>query len=316
MGPKPQPTRGKLAREAAAVAAQVARSEIGGEAARPKRKGGGLSNFVFATDHPADGAFILRLGREPEKADDFRKECWAMRRAAKAGVPVADVLAVGEEGGWAWMVQRRVAGEEGTHHPDRRKALQEMGRLTRLIHGVPTRGFGHAFDPKREIFTGAKSWADHCETELRFEERLTILNRNRMLARSQADRLEGVLGEIAGWDEKPVLHHGDMRLKNVMIDGEPGKVSAVIDWDLCASSIGPYWDLSLALHDLSIDAKQAFLDGYGLSEAEIAAMAPALKAFNIINYAPFVAAAADQKDEGLLEQYRTRFSGALDLYSL
>ncbi len=45
-------------------------------------------------------------------------------------------------------------------------------------------------------------------------------------------------------------------------------------------------------------------------------MAPVLKAFNIINYAPFVAHAAEKKDESLLEQYRTRFSGALDLYSL
>ncbi len=151
---------------------------------------------------------------------------------------------------------------------------------------------------------------------MRLQERLTILNRHRMLARSQADRLEGVLAEIAGWDAKPVLHHGDMRLKNVMVDGDPGMVTAVIDWDLSASSIGPYWDLSLALHDLSIDAKHAFLEGYGLSEREIADMAPALKAFNIINYAPFVAHAAEKKDEALLDQYRTRFSGALDLYSL
>ncbi len=69
------------------------------------------------------GAFILRLGDGTDKLSDFRKECWAMRKAGEAGVPVAEVLAVGEEKGWAWMVQRRIEGEEGTHHPDRRKAL-------------------------------------------------------------------------------------------------------------------------------------------------------------------------------------------------
>ena len=45
-------------------------------------------------------------------------------------------------------------------------------------------------------------------------------------------------------------------------------------------------------------------------------MAPILKAINIINYAPFVERAAEEKDEQRLDQYRTRFSGALDLYSL
>jgi hypothetical protein len=38
------------------------------------------------------------------------------------------------------------------------------------------------------------------------------------------------------------------------------------------------WDLALALHDLSIDAKQEYLSGYGLQEAEVREMGPALKA--------------------------------------
>jgi aminoglycoside phosphotransferase (APT) family kinase protein len=54
-----------------------------------------------------------------------------------------------------------------------------------------------------------------------------------------------------------------MRLKNVMVD-EAGKITAVIDWEFCSSNVAPYWDL--ALHDLSVDAKQAFLGGYGVSE--------------------------------------------------
>ena len=37
-------------------------------------------------------------------------------------------------------------------------------------------------------------------------------------------------------------------------------------WEFCSSNVAPYWDLSLALHDLSIDAKQASLGGYGVSE--------------------------------------------------
>jgi aminoglycoside phosphotransferase (APT) family kinase protein len=316
MQPKPKPATGKLARAAAAVAAKVAGREIGAGHGKLKRLSGGLSNFVFAIDHAEAGPFVLRLSQEPDKTEAFLKEAWAMERAAEAGIPVAEVVAVGADEGWAWMVQHRVDGQDGTHHPDRHMVLKEMGRLTRTIHTIRTKGFGHAFDAKRKAFVGARTWAEHCAKELKFEERLVVLNASRMLSRSQAARLEAALGEIAAWDAKPVLNHGDMRLKNVIVDGDPAKVRAVIDWELCASSVAPYWDLSLALHDLSIDAKQAYLEGYGLSEKRIAEISDVLKAVNIINYAPAVEQAAARKDEAALERYRTRFSGALDLYSL
>ena len=74
--------------------------------------------------------------------------------------------------------------------------------------------------------------------------------------------------------------------------------------------------ISMALHDLSVDAKHEFMAGYGLSESEVRDIAPVLKAINIMNYAPFVERAAAEGDKPKLEQYRTRLSGALDLYSL
>lgn len=45
-------------------------------------------------------------------------------------------------------------------------------------------------------------------------------------------------------------------------------------------------------------------------------MAPVLKALNVTNYAPCIERAAAEGDERRLDQFRTRFSGALDLYSL
>ncbi len=41
-----------------------------------------------------------------------------------------------------------------------------------------------------------------------------------------------------------------------------------------------------------------------------------MKAFNIVNYAPEIERIAEAKDATRLERYRTRLSGALDLYSL
>jgi len=93
-------------------------------------------------------------------------------------------------------------------------------------------------------------------------------------------------------------------------------ITAVIDWECCASNVALYWDLSVALHDLSVDAKQEFLMGYGMNENKIREIAPLIKAINLINYAPYVERAAEERDRARLEQYRTRLSGALDLYLL
>ncbi len=39
---------------------------------------------------------------------------------------------------------------------------------------------------------------------------------------------------------------------------------------------------------ISIDEKQEFLAGYGITDDQVAVMAPLLKALNIINYAPYI----------------------------
>lgn len=302
---------------ARAAALAILRDATGQVPARLARKGGGLTNVVYAAEMPNGERLILRMSPGPDKAAAYFKERWAMEQAAGAGVPVPETLTVGaHDSGFDFMVQRAVPGQDATDHPERLTLLHEMGRLTKLIHGIRTKGFGQEFDTKTGRFTGAAKWRDYVAKELRFEERLDLLNRNRMLSRQQASRLEGVMLDILGWEVEPVLNHGDMRLKNVMADGEPARITAVLDWEFCSSNAAPYWDLSLALHDLTIDAKHVFLEGYGLDEDEIIAVSDVIKAINIINYAPYVAKAAEEGEEALLAQYRTRFSGALDLYSL
>lgn len=239
-----------------------------------------------------------------------------MTKAQEVGVPTPEVLEVGCEAvSLPYMVSRRVEGREATHHPERFKVLREMGRLTALIHTVPTSGFGRTFDWSKNQLSRNESWKDYLRCELKVDERLDMLVSQGGLLPAKAEALRATFTEMESWTDPPALNHGDVRLKNVLAD-ESGAVTALIDWELCTSAIAPYWDLSLALHDLSIDAKQEFLAGYGLPEDEIRGMAPALKALNMINYAPFVAGAAAAADTKRLDRYRTRFTGALDLFSL
>jgi len=302
------------AEEAGRMAEQVLIHLLGSPPAAMRPLGGGLTNFVFEADHPG-GTLVVRMSATPSKVKEYLKEQWAMARASEQGVPVPEVLEVGTEPiPFPYMVSRKVVGIEGTHHPDRFRVLREMGRYAKLIHGVPTHGFGHTFDWSENRLSRKDTWADYLRREFRGEQRLGLLERHKMLSPAALQRLRATLRDIEGWDPQPALNHGDLRLKNV-IAGPDGEVMALLDWEFCTSNAAPYWDLSLALHDLSIDAKDQFLAGYGMTPREVMEVAPALRAFNVLNYAAVVNRAADEGDQPTLDRLRARLQGGLDLYA-
>ena len=116
-------------------------------------------------------------------------------------------------------------------------------------------------------------------------------------------------------DGQASLNHCDLRLKNVIVD-EGGDIAAIVDWEECLSTIAPQWELSIALHDLSIDEKHALIDGYGLSSHQLKEMAPLIKAFNILNYSPVLEQAIANQNDKNLDEIKLRLMGFLDLYSL
>ena len=127
--------------------------------------------------------------------------------------------------------------------------------------------------------------------------------------------LERELQKIRRWKGRPSLAHGDIRLKNVVLD-KTEKITAILDWENCISSMAPYWELSIALHDLTMDEKETFLEGYGLGLDEYLEIAPSIKALNLLNYAPYLQRALKRKDKARLQELRARLNGAFDLYSL
>ena len=295
-------------RHAGAVLKQL----LGSAPSEVKALGGGLSNFVFAVRHSKQD-YVLRINAAPGKVKDYLKEQWAMARAAEQGVPVPEVLEVGAHP-LPFMVSRRVPGAEGTHHPDRRLVLEELGRLAKRIHAVPTNGFGQTFDWSGNVLSRRDTWREYMDREFHGEQRLEILQAQEMLPPRALKSLRATLREMQGWDIAPALNHGDLRLKNVIVD-EAGTIGALLDWEFSTSHAAPWWDASLALHDLSVDAKQAFLEGYGLSPAQVLEAAPVLRAFNVLNYAQAVDRAARKRDQAKLAWLRARLHGGLEMYA-
>lgn len=294
------------------LARTVIKRHFGG-ARQIKYLSGGLTNFVFSF-RAEDGDFVIRISPDPHRLNSFLKEQWASTAAKKEGVPVAEILEVGSEMiGHPYMVTRSIAGGDATHHPKRLEILNELGRLAARINSIRTRSFGQTFDWSENKLSKNKTFKEWLHEEYDAEGKLELLRKHKMLTPQRAKAIEKIFADAARSNGRPVLNHSDLRLKNVIAD-EDGKIQAVIDWEGCTSNIPPAWELSLALHDLGPDEMQAFLEGYEIKPKKLEESMPLVRAYNITNYATAVGEVA--KDKKLLEHYRLRLSGLLDLYSV
>lgn len=273
----------------------------------------GLTNFVFAC-HVKEGDFVIRISPDPHHLKLFIKEQWAVNAAKDEGIPVAEILEVGSELiGSPFMVTRKVDGDDALHHPKRLTILKELGSIAAKINSIGTNGFGGTFDWSENKLSKCSTFKEWLQEEYDVDGKLGALCKHKLLTPEQSKAVAKVFADASGSGSRPVLNHGDLRLKNV-IASQDGKVLAIIDWEGCISNIAPAWELSTALHDLGIDGKQQFVEGYGIKPKKLRDTMPLIKAFNIANYATAIDMIA--KDKRLLEHYRMRLSGTFDLYSL
>lgn len=292
----------------------VARHHFGEPARQLAECGGGLTNAVYRFK-VSQGEFVARTHEDSTKFQDYLKEQWAMDAARAVGVPTPRVLEVGSfADGRPYMISERVHGIEGRLAPKRLDLLEQMGQAAAKLHTVRTHGFGSVFDWSTNTLSKHGTWAGYLAKGFGTKARIDILARQRMLTPKQAHWLEHSMAAFARCREPPVLHHGDLRLKNVIVDPASGRIAALIDWEGCASMPGPAWDLSLALHDLGIDGKEAFLRGYGIKRRRYLESLDAVRCFNMLNYAHAVGAAAVKKDKERLAWLRVRLAGQLDLF--
>ncbi|MCL4768150.1 MAG: phosphotransferase [Hyphomicrobiaceae bacterium] len=300
-------------RQARAIARSIIEFHLGSPPDRLVQMGGGLSNRVY-TAHHAKGPFIVRFGSAAEKIEDFLKEQWVLTKVREKGVPTPEILQVGTEPvSVPYMVSHRVEGRSAVHHPQRLTILREMGRVMATIHTIRTSGYGSTFDWSQNVLSRNETWAGFLRDEWEIEDRIGVLEGQEMLDDRQLKVLRDVVRRMSRWDAPPVLNHGDLRLKNVLVDDD-GAITAIIDWEDARSCPPPCWDLALALHDLSIDAKEALVEGYGLSGEQMRELAPYLKALNVLHYASVAKRAAARGNKRQLNGLRTRLSGAFDLF--
>lgn len=296
------------------LAKTIVQRHFGQPASRIVYKSSGRTNYVFAVNH-VEGQFVVRISPDSERLRAFQKERWASQKVREAGVPTPEVIEVGNDAiSEPYMITRRVTGSEATQHPNRQSIVHEIGEYAAAINSIHTSGYGKDFD---WTISGEKhkTWGDYIKDEFELEKRLRLLATHKMLDEKQLKELSRILEDAKTRRHNASLNHSDLRLKNVIVD-EGGDIASIIDWEDCLSTIAPEWELSIALHDLTIDEKHAFIEGYGLSIRQVEEMAPLIKAFNILNYSQAIEVALGGKDDKKLDHIKLRLKGSLDLYSL
>jgi len=298
------------------TAALVIERHFGRKPRAIRRIHGGLANHVFEV-RVGKEELILRISQRPEKLQVFMKEQWAVSAARRKNVPTPEILEVCNDViELPYMISRKVAGRAaGSVGRQRLMVLSELGEYAAAINQIPTHDFGHIFDWSPNKLSRNKTWKDYLDKELALEERLEMLRSSRLMSPETLRTLQLAVRKLRNWKGRPTLNHGDIRLKNAMLN-DSNKIIAILDWENCTSNMAPHWELSIALHDLTMDEKQSFLQGYGLALEEYLEMAPGIKAFNLLNYAPVVRRAQERKDKARLLNLRVRLNGALDLYSM
>ena len=110
---------------------------------------GGLENYVFEAKLRGK-ELIVRIASKPNRLQFFLKEQWAVRKARESGVPVPEILEVGNElDGMPYMILEKISGQPADMCVDRLRTLRSLATHTRTINSISTSGFGHVFDWSR-----------------------------------------------------------------------------------------------------------------------------------------------------------------------
>ena len=224
-----------------------------------------------------DRQVILRV-REGGLAE-FRKEAWCIARARAVGVPGPEVLAVGESGGVAFMIESCVPGVAGhLCGLPQREVWCTLGRYAREINRVnpgdfygdlvgSSGAFGSVADYLRPTWPTQVSYAVEC---IGPHDRLFALGVYRL---AEALRIRSLLAELLVRPFTFGLIHGDLSLANCWVT-DAGVVT-LIDWGCARVHVAPHFEINLLLddpYDRPVPMLDAFLDGYGITREALAGM--------------------------------------------
>jgi aminoglycoside phosphotransferase (APT) family kinase protein len=276
--------------------------------------GQGLVNAAFDVQ-TRRGRFVFRVQFDSDHDGEFRKEAWCMERAREAGVPGPEVVAIARHAGHTFAVHTWMPGVVGTlYRGDLSAVWCEMGRQARLFHQVRALGFGEHLGgavgaaPDTSLAGWAYAWEE-------FIFNPPLLVDRRILTAPAFEAARKCVAGIGLWAGEPYLCHGDLALRNVLVDAD-GNV-CLLDWGTATGHLAPQRDLA-EVHAWSLDPDPPevhdFSAGYGLAAREVAEQREALHALQLwrmLSSARWLLGDVRRQESGVLDFVRAKLSALL-----
>jgi Ser/Thr protein kinase RdoA (MazF antagonist) len=267
-----QPKAEFASRIAAALGVRVLRiSEIAGL---------GSVNHVFVVETDF-GKLVVRFHINPLDNDDYEREAWCLKAAAKVGIPVPEFISKGDLEGNFYIVQSFVEGRNADHI--RSKELwQCLGGYARAIAEIPLDSAPNSLFPRfgRDPKANWRRHIDYNLGELNPNDKLIELGVYRP---QDQDRIRGLIEWLGPEISSFGLSHGDVVPKNVIVppDGKP----VLIDWGSASVTATPHDAILRMVCDeaeegFGTDDLEAFAAGYGVSLPQLQ---PTLHALRLLN---------------------------------
>jgi len=262
----------------------------------------GSVNKVFIVE-ATNKKLVVRMRDKNESLEEYTKEAWCIEKALVRSIPVATVLDVGVFEEHAFMIQAYIEGDEGRDSVFPRSDIwHQLGKYAKEIHSIEVAGFGLTLTDLTQGNSRA-SWLEYLDYNIESLNENDELLKLNVVTQSQSTLIRTLFEELKGQSFDFGLNHGDLSLKNVIVD-KTGKIT-LVDWGSAEASIVPHHDLIQMLkmnmleNDPDDSDMQAFVEGYGILPSEFAQMLPTLETLLLLRAFDKLRWAIDSGFEGL-----------------
>lgn len=227
----------------------------------------GWDNSVYVVG----GTWVFRFPRRRVALPGFARELAVLPRVAgllPLAVPVPELVAEDDDPADPWpfagarLLRGRELADADLPEDARVGAAASIGGFLRVLHRPRT---GASLDVDLPHDPMNRGWPGARASDIREQLRRLVADRTWPGDR-RVDRLLDEAAELGAPSGEPVLVHGDLHVRHLLLD-DAGRAAGVIDWgDVCRAD--PSVDLALAYAAFTGPARTAFLQAYGEVGAE------------------------------------------------